>query len=119
MDWLADLIMMAQRMLDGEFDVDGFLAWKTLAFLCLLGLLGPLHYYTRNFGKVTQETTPESLLAGEGILEAAKANIASAPTRRTTDGKLEPPVKSARFVPWLSRKKRWHPLQDCGTSSRV
>ena len=110
MDRLADLIKMAQGMLDGGFDPECFLTWKTLSFLCLMSLLGPLHFYTRKFGRVTRKMTSESVLAGEGILEAAKANITEAPVRREFDGKIEPPAEKIRFTPWLSRKKQWYPL---------
>jgi hypothetical protein len=43
-----------------------------LALLTLTRLLGPLHYYTRNFKLFTSERNERSVLTGEGILMAAR-----------------------------------------------
>jgi hypothetical protein len=75
MDSLNELIMAAQALLDGNFDIQAFLGWQTLAFLTLLSLLGPFHYYTQNFKKLTSEKTPRGLLAGEGVLVAAREHF--------------------------------------------
>ncbi len=72
MESLNDLIMAAQSLLDGSFDIQAFLSWQALAFLALLSLLGPFHYYTQNFKRLTSEQTPRGLLAGEGLLVAAR-----------------------------------------------
>ena len=53
MESLNDLINLAQFILDNGFDPQAFLTWKEAAFICLLGLLGPLHFYTKSFGRVT------------------------------------------------------------------
>ena len=75
MDSLNDLINAAQMLLDSGFDIQAFLSWQTLAFLALLSLLGPFHYYTQNFKRLTSEKTAQGLLAGEGLLVAARENF--------------------------------------------
>ena len=75
MEYLNDLINAAQAILDAGFDVQSFLSWKEVALLTLLGLLGPLHYYTKTFKQSTAAQDSVSLLAGEGILMAAKEEM--------------------------------------------
>jgi hypothetical protein len=69
------LISLAQSILDSGFDAQAFLNWQILAFATLVGILGPYHYYTQNFRRLTSEKIPRSLLAGEGILMAAKEQM--------------------------------------------
>lgn len=90
MESLNELIMAAQVLLDGSFDVQAFLGWQTLAFLTLLSLLGPFHYYTQNFKKITSEKTPRGLLAGEGVLVAAREQFLKAAGAIHTRGDLGP-----------------------------
>ncbi len=45
MEYLNDLINAARAILNIGFDGQALLGWKELAFLALLGLSGPLHYY--------------------------------------------------------------------------
>ncbi len=75
MEYLNDLINAAQAILDSGFDVQAFFNWKELALLALLGMLGPLHYYTQTFKQVTSDQDSLALLAGEGVLMAAKEEI--------------------------------------------
>ncbi len=111
MDSLNDLINIAQFILDNGFDPQAFLTWKEAAFICLLGLLGPLHFYTRSFGRVTGRTDEKGLLAGEGLLIAAREEIAGA----ATDGSLSSggavPLSSHQYLTWLNRPKKWLPLR--------
>jgi hypothetical protein len=72
---LTSLINAAQGILNKRFDAQVFLSWQSLAFLTLTKLLGPLHYYTRNFKLFTSETNERSLLTGEGILIAARETM--------------------------------------------
>ncbi len=72
---LTSLIDAAKVILDNRFDAQRFLSWQSLAFLTLTNLLGPLHYYTKNFKNLTSEKNERSLLAGEGILIAARENF--------------------------------------------
>jgi hypothetical protein len=74
MDSLNDLIYMAASILDGGFDVHAFLVWKKMAFVALVGLLGPFHYYSLNFQRIAAPN-PVGLLAGEGMLSAAKEQL--------------------------------------------
>ncbi len=75
MENLNELITAAQGILESGFDVSSFMSWELLAFLTLAALLGPLHYYTQNFRKLTSDKTSRSLLAGIGLIEAAKAEL--------------------------------------------
>jgi len=75
MESLNDLISLAQSILDSGYDVQAFLNWQTLAFSALVAIVGPYHYYTQNFKRLTSEKSPRGLLAGEGILLAAKEQI--------------------------------------------
>ncbi|MGO9118736.1 MAG: hypothetical protein ACLQPD_14155 [Desulfomonilaceae bacterium] len=75
MESLNDLISMAQTLLVSGFDADAFLQWQILAFTALAGILGANHYYTQNFKRFTSEKKSLGLLAGEGILIAAKEEM--------------------------------------------
>lgn len=107
---LNDLITSAQVLLDSGFDLDAFLVWRELAFLCLLGLLGPMHYYTKTFAQFTKRPDEKGLLAGGGLLAAAREHIAkdagNSSEKVTGDGS----AAHGRFMPWLLRRKRSHPL---------
>ncbi len=69
---LTSLINSARVILDKKFDAQVFQSWQSLALTTLANLLGPLHYYTRNFKLLTSERNERSLLTGEGILIAAR-----------------------------------------------
>ncbi len=69
---LTSLINSGRIILDKRFDAQVFLSWQSLAFMTLVNLLGPLHYYTQNFRLLTSERNERSLLTGEGILIAAR-----------------------------------------------
>jgi hypothetical protein len=75
MEFLNDLINSGWSILENGFDLQAFLAWKQMSFACLVGLLGPLHFYTRNFRRFTEDGSPKGLLAAEGLLTAAKEEI--------------------------------------------
>ncbi len=78
MEFLNDLINSGWSILENGFDLQTFLAWKQMSFACLVGLLGPLHFYTQNFRRFTEEVSPKGLLAAEGILTAAREEMAKA-----------------------------------------
>jgi hypothetical protein len=69
---LTSLINSARVILDKKFDAQVFLSWQSSALMTLANLLGPFHYYTRNFKLLTSERNERSLLTGEGILIAAR-----------------------------------------------
>ncbi len=116
MDSLNDLITMAQNLLNNGFDIEAFLTWKSLAFLVLLGLLGPFHYYTRNFTRLTADSDKRSLLAGEGLLAAAKEEVARRLRKRETTAQPSPPSGLAAHNTQMAQRKKWYPLcvvQQC------
>jgi hypothetical protein len=78
MDQINELINMAQALLDSGFDVQTLINWETAAFIALLSLLGPFHYYTQNFKRLTSQNDAKALLAGEGVLMAAREEIKKA-----------------------------------------
>lgn len=78
MESLGELINLAQAMLDNGFDVNVFLNWQFTAFIALLAVFGPFHYYTQNFKRLTSAKDLGGLLAGRGVLEAARSLIACA-----------------------------------------
>lgn len=119
MESLNDLINYAQFILDNGFDLQTFLTWKEAAFICLLALLGPLHFYTRSFGRVTGRTDEKGLLAGEGLLIAAREEIASAVTdsSATSDETVSP--STHQFFAWFNRPKKWLPLRFLQTGMVV
>jgi hypothetical protein len=112
MDSLNELILIAQSILDNGFTVQDFQMWQQLAFVTILSLLGPFHFYTRNFCDFTAKPSRQSLLTGEGILEAARALIADGPYSRHPDGRIEHVPLPVQYTPWTSRPKKWHSLQD-------
>jgi hypothetical protein len=91
MDSLNDLIYMAASILDSGFDVHAFLLWKKLAFIALVGLFGPFHYYSLNFRRITAPN-PVGLLAGEGMLSAAKEELCTKSTRDDTPSHRSEPI---------------------------
>ncbi len=110
MDSLNDLIGMAQSLLNTGFDVDSFLTWKSMAFWVLLGLLGPFHYYTRNFTRFTAEADKRGLLAGEGLLLAAKEQILTS-SRSEDESELTPaPGPADADDASMDQGKKWYPL---------
>ena len=111
MENLIDLINMGQALRDTGFDLDAFLAWRHISFLCLLRLLGPMNYYTRTFCSCTREAAPQSLLAGEGILETTRLAIAEGRIPQKLSRRAKPSGVSRNFVPWLQRKKKWYSLE--------
>jgi hypothetical protein len=112
MDSLGDLIVAAQSILENGFSVQDFRLWQELAFVTVLGLLGPLHYYTRQFCRFTTAPTARSLLTAEGILEAVRAEISSGVCVRHPDGRIETVSRSTSYTPWASRPKKWYPFDS-------
>jgi hypothetical protein len=111
MDSLNDLINLAQFILDNGFDIQTFLTWKEAAFICLFGLLGPLHFYTRSFGQVTGRTDEKGLLAGEGLLIAAREEIVAGATNETAPSGGKMSSSPRQFLAWFNRPKKWLPLR--------
>jgi hypothetical protein len=111
MESLNELINLAQFILENGFDPQTFLTWKEAAFVCLLGLLGPLHFYTRSFGRVAGSADEKGLLAGEGLLIAAREEIVGAVRNSSapSGGTVSP--SSHEFLAWFNRPKKWLPIR--------
>ena len=86
MESLTDLINAAQTLLDSGLDLQTFFDWRIVAFLSLLSLLGPMHYYTRTFSRLTREAKQPCLLAGKGVLVAAREEISGTESASGTAG---------------------------------
>jgi hypothetical protein len=68
--------ILADALLKTNVDVDAFRSWEKSSLAALGALLGPLHYYTENFGRFTKEKNRRGLLAGSGILTAVEEQFA-------------------------------------------
>jgi hypothetical protein len=73
---IKQLIIAADALLKTSVDVDAFLCWEKSSLSALVALLGPIHYYTQNFGAFTREKNQLGLLAGTGILNAVEEQFA-------------------------------------------
>ena len=73
---IKQLIISTNALLKTNVDVDAFASWEKSSLLALVALLGPLHYYTENFGRFTKEKNRQGLLAGTGILTAVGEQFA-------------------------------------------
>lgn len=69
---IDELIDGARRAVNADLDSVSFQDWKKKASGCLADLLGPDHTYTRYFNDYVQNPEKRNILAGGGILEAAK-----------------------------------------------
>jgi hypothetical protein len=115
MDHINDLILSASAILDNGFDVGHFAEWRESAFIVLLGLLGPFHYYTRNFGELTAGMTQTSLLAGSGVLVAVEHGIRDGKVHTTLGVPFQGNEASFANIPWLTGPKKWHPASRLPT----
>jgi hypothetical protein len=73
---IKKLRISGDALLKTDVGVDAFMCWKNSSLLALVGLLGPLHYYTENFGRFTMEKNRQGPLAGTGILTAVEEQFA-------------------------------------------
>lgn len=69
---IDNLIEAGWHVLDTDFDRAAFINWRQRAFECLRTLLGPDHPYTACFRAFVVHEEKSDLLAGTGILVAAK-----------------------------------------------
>lgn len=72
---LDDLIETAWRVVNTDFDPGAIYQWKKQAFDYLAENLGHDHYYTQYFKNCVEELEQQNLLAGGGILTAAKEEM--------------------------------------------
>ena len=74
---IDDLIQSGLQYLGGGFDQRAFEDWRGKATDCLRALLGGDHTYIRYFSEYVQSSRAMDLLAGEGILVAAREVVAN------------------------------------------
>ncbi len=72
---LDDLIEAGWRVIEKDFEPDAFLAWRKRALDCVVILAGPEHPYPQFFDAFVAKEVRNSLLAGAGILEAAREQL--------------------------------------------
>jgi hypothetical protein len=73
---IKQLIIEADALMKTHVDVDAFSCWEKSSHSALAALLGPLHYYTKNFWTFTREKNHRGLLAGTWILMAVEDQFA-------------------------------------------
>lgn len=73
---INDLIETGWYILDTRTDEAAASKWKTQALDCLTSLLGPDHVYVTHLKDFFRKAGRGSLLAGTGILTAAKEELA-------------------------------------------
>lgn len=79
---LDDLIRVGWHALTESKDGDAFVPWKEKSIGCLAKLVGPDHQYTRWFRDFVQQFDDSSILAGAGLLTAAREEV----RRKATEG---------------------------------
>ena len=83
---IDDLIEAGWRVLTGNFDAAAFTDWRRKALDCVTALVGPSHTYARYFRDFVEEAETKSVLAGEGILIAAREQLATTGFRSRRKG---------------------------------
>jgi len=73
---IDDLIVAGWCVLNSNFDAAAFAIWRRKALDCVTALVGPSHTYARYFKDFVEKADTKSVLAGEGILIAAKEQLA-------------------------------------------
>ncbi len=72
---IKQLIIAADTLLKTNVDVDAFRSWEKSSLLALVALLGPLHYYTENFGLFTREKKPSGPAGWNGDSDSGPRTI--------------------------------------------
>lgn len=70
---LHELIRAAWNVMENNYDEAAIVDWREKASACLDEMFGPDHHYCRQFRRSLARANKLSLLAGGGVLEAAKA----------------------------------------------
>jgi hypothetical protein len=73
---INDLVEQGWIILDAADNEAAYFKWQTQAVDCLTALLGPNHFYCMRLKAFFQETGRKGLLAGTGILAAAREELA-------------------------------------------
>jgi hypothetical protein len=74
---IDELIKAGWGVVDSNFHPAAFHHWRREAFYCLNALLGPDHPYTEYFKSNVQDAEQKNVLAGGGILTAARETMVS------------------------------------------
>jgi hypothetical protein len=82
---INDLIEKGRGIAGKEFDRTGFLSWKSHALGYLASHFGPHHAYLQYFESFVRTPERMNILAGAGILEAAKEQMLLDPLRPTEE----------------------------------
>lgn len=69
---IDDLIEAGWCVLDTYFSEAAFQNWRERALVCLTDLLGPEHVYVQQFNDCLRQSEKLNLMAGAGVLVAAK-----------------------------------------------
>jgi hypothetical protein len=100
---IDDLIEAGWYVLDSNLDPVAFQNWRNQASDCIIALLGPHHTYTEYFNSYVQYPDPKNLLAGSGILTAAREEmVKNCPDQHQLD--------NCRILPASSNKKNCETL---------
>jgi hypothetical protein len=68
-----ELIRAAWNVMDKDFGEAAIIDWRRKASAYLAEMFGPEHHYCREFEQSLAGSNRLNILAGEGVLEAAKA----------------------------------------------
>lgn len=96
---IDDLINAGWEVLDGGFRESSYAEWKEKAYGCLEALLGPKHYYTVSLTTRVTQARETNLLAGTGILSAARDLIFRERLKPVKDGVSTEKMRSRESVP--------------------
>ena len=69
---IDELIKAGWEVVDSDYDPVAFQHWRLKAFECLTAMFGPGHVYTKYFRDFVQQGRRTNVLAGGGVLTAAK-----------------------------------------------
>lgn len=72
---IDELIKAGWNVIESDFDAVAFQNWENQVRHCLGALVGPDHTYTRQFEDYVKGTEATNVLAGCGILIAAKEQM--------------------------------------------
>ena len=81
-----DLIRAGWEVIESDYHTVAFQNWRQKAFDCLVELMGPDHMYTQYFENHIRQSKTQDLLAGTGILSAAKEEVTRSKHDREASG---------------------------------
>lgn len=83
---IDDLIRAGWEVIESDYHAIAFQNWRQKAFDCLVQLMGPDHTYTQYFAHHIRQSGINDLLAGAGILSAAREEMANGKHELQTSG---------------------------------